>query len=81
MEKHVKSARHSWMNHVSSTENTRTPTSLLNSEMIGVIKKGKPRMRSIQDVERSMRTMGIRRWKEMIQQRSIWKGFVKEARH
>ena len=56
------------------------PKRLMKGEIIGPKKTGRPRRRWIQDVEQDLKKMKIMKWKELVQQRDIWKEVVKEAK-
>jgi hypothetical protein len=60
-------------------ENERTPKCLLNGELFGVRRKGRPRKRWLRDVKDDLRRMRIGKWKEKAQERNTWPLIVKEA--
>ena len=78
--RHIKSMRLRWIGHVERMEEERMPKRLMKGEIIGPRKRGRPRRRWIQDVEQDLKKMKIRKWKELVQQRDIWKEVVKEAK-
>jgi hypothetical protein len=41
--RHAKSFRLSWLSHVEHMESERTPKCLLNGELFGVFRRGRPR--------------------------------------
>jgi hypothetical protein len=49
--RHAKSLRLSWLGHVERMESQRTPKCLLNGELFGVRRRGRPRKRWLQDVK------------------------------
>jgi hypothetical protein len=65
---------------VEHTEIERTPKCLLNGELVGVRRRGRPRKRWLQDVKDDLRRMRIGKWKEKAQERNKWGLIVKEAK-
>jgi hypothetical protein len=57
--RHAKFLRHSWVGHVECMESERTPKCLLNGELFGVHRRGRPRKRRLQDVKDDLRQMRI----------------------
>jgi hypothetical protein len=49
--RHAKSLRLSWLGHVGHMVSERTPKCLLNGELFGVCRRGRPRKRCFQDVK------------------------------
>ena len=58
--RNVKSLRISWFEHVERMKNERTPTYILNDNIVGVRMKERPRDRRLQD-EYNLKRMGVRR--------------------
>jgi hypothetical protein len=52
----------SWLAHVERIESERTPKYLLNGELFGVRRRGRPRKRWPQDVKDDLRRMRIGKW-------------------
>jgi hypothetical protein len=75
--RHAISLRLSWLGHVEHTESERTPKCLLNGELFGVRRKGRPRKRWLQDVKDDRRRMRIGKWKEKAQEQNTWRLIVK----
>jgi hypothetical protein len=78
--RHTKSLRLSWLSHVEHIESERTPKCLLNGELFGVHRRGRPRKRWLQDVKDDLPRMRIGKWKEKAQERNTWRLIVKEAK-
>jgi hypothetical protein len=49
--RHAKSLRLSWLSHVELMRSERTPKCLLNGELFGVRRRGRPRKRWLQDAK------------------------------
>jgi hypothetical protein len=77
---HAKSLRLSWLGHVERMESERTPKCLLNCELFGAHRRGRPRKRWFQDVKDDLRRMRIGKWEEKAQERNAWRLIVKEAK-
>jgi hypothetical protein len=78
--RHAKSLRLSWLGRVERMESERTPKCLLNGELFGVHRRGKPGKRWLQDVKDGLRRMRIGKWKKKAQERNTWRLIVKEAK-
>jgi hypothetical protein len=57
MVRHAKSLRLSWLGHVECMESERTLKCLLNGELFGVHRRGRPRKRWFQDVKDDLQRM------------------------
>jgi hypothetical protein len=62
--RHAKSLWLSWLGHVECMESERTLKCLLNDELFGVYRRGRPRKTWFQDVEDNLRRMRIGKWRE-----------------
>jgi hypothetical protein len=78
--RHAKSLRLGWLGHVEHIESKRAPKCLLNDELFGVRKRGRPRKRWLQDVKDDRRRMRIGKWKEKALKRNKWGLIVREAK-
>jgi hypothetical protein len=61
-------------------ESERTPKYLLNDELYGVRRRGRPKKRWLQDVKDDVRRMRIGKCKEKAQEQNTWRIIVKEAK-
>jgi hypothetical protein len=78
--RHAKFLRLSWLGHVDHMECERTSKCLLNGELFGVHRRGRPRKRWFQEVKDSLSRKRIGKWKEKAQERNAWRSTVKEAK-
>jgi hypothetical protein len=76
----VKSRRISWLRHVQRMDDHCMPKKILNEEIYGRKKRGRPRKRWITDVEEDLRRMSIRGWGVKTQDRQDWRRIVREAK-
>ena len=78
--RHIKSLRLPWLGHLERMENERSPKNVLNGEIIGVRRRGRPKKRWLQNVWDDINTMRVTRWREKARDRDIWRRIVKEAK-
>jgi len=78
--RHIKSLRLSWLGHLERMENERSPKNILNGEIIGVRRRGRPKKRWLQNVWDDINTMRVTGWREKARDRDIWRRIVKEAK-
>jgi len=43
-------------------------------------RKGRPRKRRKEEVERDLQVLGVRRWRELVAERKKWKDIVRQAK-
>ena len=43
-------------------------------------RRGRPRKRWKEEVERDLQVLGVRRWRELVADRKIWKDMVRQAK-
>ena len=56
------------------------PKKIFTLEMEGTRRRGRPRKRWKEEVERDLQMLGVRRWKELVADRKKWKGIVRQAK-
>ena len=78
--KYIKSGRMRWAGHVQRMSEDRIPKQICRARMDGRRLKGRPRNRWQDQLERDLRIMGVRKWKETAQDRKRWRSVVKEAK-
>ena len=47
---------------------------------IGTRRRGRPRKRWKEEVERDLQMVGVRRWRELVADREKWKDIVRQAK-
>jgi hypothetical protein len=72
----IKSQRIRWLVHVERIEDNAMPKRMLQGRLYSKRRKGRPRMRWLDDVENDLKKMVIR-WKEKMRQ---WRLVVEEAK-
>jgi hypothetical protein len=61
-------------------EENRMPKKILNQQLDGMQRRGRPRKRWKEQVESDIQVMGVRRWKELATDRKKWKDIVQQAK-
>ena len=55
-------------------EEDRLPKKIFTQELEGTRRRGRPRERWKEEVERDLQVLGVRRWRELVSDRKKWKG-------
>ena len=77
--KWIKRQRISWLGHLERMEEDRMPKKIFNQELEGM-RRGRPRKRWKEEVERDLQVPGERRWRELVADRKKWKDTVRQAK-
>ena len=78
--KWIKEQRISWLCHLERTEEDRMVKMIFTQEMEGTRRMGRPRKRWIEEVERDLQVLGVRRWRELVADREKLKDIVRQAK-
>jgi hypothetical protein len=78
--KWIKRQRISWLGHLERMEEDRIPKTIFTQELEETRRRGRPRKRWREEVERDLQVLGVRRWKELLIDRDKWKGIVRQAK-
>ena len=73
MVRFIKSRRTAWLGHVMRMDGNRTPKRILEWKPIGTRIRGRPRKRSVANIEEDMQIMGIKLWRKQSEGRAEWK--------
>jgi hypothetical protein len=57
-------------------EEDRMPKKIFTQELEGTRRRGRPRRRWREEVERDLQVLGMRRWRELVVDRDKWRGIV-----
>jgi hypothetical protein len=78
--KWIKGQRISWLGHLARMEEDRRPKKIFTQELEGMRRRGRPRKRWKEEVERDLQVLGVRRWTELVTDRKIWRDIVRQAK-
>jgi len=67
-----------WLGHVEIMEEYRMPEKIFTQELEGTRRRGRPRRRWKEEVEKVLQAPGVRRWRELVADRKKWKDFVRQ---
>jgi hypothetical protein len=76
----VKARRISWIGHVERMEDSRMPKRLMRKKIYTRRKRGRPKVRWLDDVQVDLQAMGIERWRGKAQDRDLWRRIAQEAK-
>jgi hypothetical protein len=74
--KWIKGQKISWLGHLGRKEEDRMPKMIFSQELDGTRRRGRPRKRWKEEVERDLHVLGLRRWREMATDRKKWRAVV-----
>jgi len=78
--KWIKEQRISWLGHLERMEEDRMPKKIFTQELEETRRRGRPRKRWKEEVERDLQVLGVRRWRELVADRNKWKDTVRQAK-
>jgi hypothetical protein len=78
--KWIKGQRVSWLCHLESMAEDRTPKKIFTQELEGTRRRRRPRKRWKEEVERDLQALGVRRWRELVTDRKKWRDIVRQAK-
>jgi len=61
-------------------EEDRMHKKIFTQELEGMRRRGRPRKRWEEEVERDLQVLGVRRWIKLVMGRKKWKDIVRQAR-
>ena len=77
--KWIKGQRISWLGHLERMVEDRMPKNIFIQELEGTRRRGRPRKRWKEEVERDLQVLGVRRWRELVADRENWKDIVRRT--
>jgi hypothetical protein len=78
--KWIQGQRVSWLGHLERMVEDRMPKKILTQELKGTKRRGRPRKRWREGVERDLQVLGVRRWTELVIDREKWRDIVRQAK-
>jgi hypothetical protein len=76
----VKARRIIWVGHVERIEDSRIPKRAMREKIYTRRKRGRPKVRWLDDVQEDLREMGIEGWRRKSQDRDQWRRIAQEAK-
>jgi hypothetical protein len=76
----IKGQRISWLGNLERMEENRMPKLIFSQELEGPRRRGRPRKRRKEEVERDLHVPGVRRWRELATDRKKWRDIVRQAK-
>jgi len=64
--KWIKGLRISWLGHLERMEEDRMPIKIFTRELERTRRRGRPRKRWKEEVERNLQVLAVRRWRELV---------------
>jgi len=80
MVKWTKGQKISRLGRLERMEEDRTHKKMYIQELEGTRKRGRPRIRWKEEVERDLQVLGVRRWRELVAHRKKWKDIFRQAK-
>jgi len=74
--KWIKGQRISWLGHLERMEEDWMPKRIFTEELEGTRRRGRPKKRWREEVERDLQVLGVRRWRELVKDGEKWRGIV-----
>jgi hypothetical protein len=74
--KWIKRQRISWLGHLERMKEDRMPKKIITQEPEETRRRGRPRKKWREEVERDLEVLGVRRWRELVIDREKWRGIV-----
>jgi len=78
--KWIKGQRISWLGHLERMEEDRMSKKIFTQELEGTRRRGRPKERWKEEVERVLQVLGVRKWRELVADRNKWKGTVRQTK-
>jgi len=78
--KWIKGQRISWLGHLEKMEEDRMPKKIFTQELERTRRRGRHRKGWREEIEKDLRVLVVRRWRELVIDREKWKGIVRQAK-
>jgi len=78
--KWIKKQRISRLCHLERMEEDWIPKKIFTQELEGTRRRGRPRKGWREEAERDLQVLGVRRWRELVTDRTKWRDIVRQAK-
>jgi hypothetical protein len=78
--KWIKGQRISWLGHLERMEEDRMPKKIFTQELERPRRRGRLRNGWREEVEKDLKILEVRRWRELVIDRRKWNGIVRQAK-
>jgi hypothetical protein len=68
-----------WLDHIERMQDTASPKKMY-VKLYATRRRGRPKMRWLDDVSMDLRKMGLNEWKDIARNREAWRHIVEEAK-
>ena len=76
----IKCQRIRWLVHIERMQDITIPKKKMYGKLYATRRRGRPKMRWLDDVSTDLRRMGIKEWRDRARDRETWWRIVKEAK-
>jgi hypothetical protein len=80
IEKWIKRQRISWLGHLERMKEDRMPKKIFTQELEGRKRRGRRRKEQTEKFERDLSVLGVRRWRELVTDRTKWRDIFRQAK-
>jgi hypothetical protein len=78
--KWIKEQRIIWLGHLERLEDDRMPRKIFTQELEETKRRGRPRKAWREEAERDLQVLGVRRWREVVIDKTIRRDIVRQAK-
>jgi len=78
--KWIKGQRINFLGHLERMQENRMHKKIFTQELERTRRRGRPRKRWKEEVERDLQVLGVRRWSELVTDRKKWMDIVRQAK-